>query len=181
MTPEVAERCFEPYFSTKGRAIATGMGLSMVRGLIESGGGKIEVSSAPGSGATFTLFLPMASPQPSGAKSVPTPDTVNLSIKDTRAGAIASMVLSSLEMPIRRLNDAVPSEGTVWIAEDPSESGLKAYFASCPSGHAIVLTADPAAVHPTNSQPGTVTVLPLRVTPSALRKALAQASSTMPN
>jgi len=58
MTPEVAARCFEPYFSTKGRAITTGMGLSLVRGIVEHIGGTVILRTSPGNGATFLLRIP---------------------------------------------------------------------------------------------------------------------------
>jgi signal transduction histidine kinase len=60
MTPEVAARYFEPYFSTKGRAITTGMGLSLVRGILENVGGSVILQTAAGHGATFLLRIPVA-------------------------------------------------------------------------------------------------------------------------
>ncbi|MBY0309231.1 MAG: PAS domain-containing protein, partial [Phycisphaerales bacterium] len=63
MTPEVLGRCFDPYFSTKGRAVATGMGLSLVRATVEGAGGSVEVDSDPGRATAFTLLLPAWTPQ----------------------------------------------------------------------------------------------------------------------
>jgi signal transduction histidine kinase len=57
MPEEVRQRCFEPFFSTKG-ARGTGLGLAMVHGTIERHGGRIEISSALGSGTTFRIRLP---------------------------------------------------------------------------------------------------------------------------
>jgi signal transduction histidine kinase len=54
------ERIFEPFFSTKETGL--GLGLAICRRIIESHGGTIEVSTRPGGGAVFTIFLPTKLP-----------------------------------------------------------------------------------------------------------------------
>jgi PAS domain S-box-containing protein len=58
---EVLARIFERDFSTKGPDLGYGIGLANVREFVQAAGGRIDVVSEPGAGATFTLTLPRAS------------------------------------------------------------------------------------------------------------------------
>ncbi len=58
--PEIAEKIFEPYFTTKPQNKGTGLGLSVSYGIVKNAGGIIQVNSAPGMGAQFDVFLPVA-------------------------------------------------------------------------------------------------------------------------
>jgi signal transduction histidine kinase len=60
MPPEVQARIFEAFFTTKPRERGTGLGLPVVRQIVESHGGMLSVSSKVGEGTTFLFTLPLA-------------------------------------------------------------------------------------------------------------------------
>jgi PAS domain S-box-containing protein len=68
MSPEVAQRAIEPFFSTKGIGRGTGLGLSMVHGLVAQLGGGLVINSTPGVGTTIDLWLPEARPEERGTE-----------------------------------------------------------------------------------------------------------------
>ncbi len=58
MTDDVQEKIFEPYFSTKPHGEGSGMGLSVVHGIVKNHGGVITVDSSVGKGSRFAVYLP---------------------------------------------------------------------------------------------------------------------------
>ncbi len=58
MTPQVKSRLFEPFFTTRGPQLGTGLGLTVVRSVMVDMEGAVDVQSTPGEGSCFTLYFP---------------------------------------------------------------------------------------------------------------------------
>ncbi len=78
MSPEVIERIFDPFFTTKRKGEGTGMGLSVVHGIVKSQGGTLTVDSSPGEGSAFKVYLPALT-----SEWVPGSDSADLMITGT--------------------------------------------------------------------------------------------------
>jgi two-component system cell cycle sensor histidine kinase/response regulator CckA len=97
MSPEVRARIFEPFFTTKPVNQGTGLGLSVVYGIVASHEGTIQVESQPGQGSSFHVFLPLTDTRASAAASTRS---------DEFPGGTESILVVEDEAPLRLLIEA---------------------------------------------------------------------------
>jgi PAS domain S-box-containing protein len=129
--PDLLRRIFDPFFTTKEVGVGTGLGLSLVHGIVTDLGGGIAVQSAVEHGSCFTIYLP-ATPatnpaKPGGAEPVP-------------LGQGQTVLLVDDEEPLVRLGEELLAElGYEPLGFVRSSDALEA-FAAQPSRYDIVLS-----------------------------------------
>ena len=116
MTPEVRERLFEPFFTSKELGKGTGLGLATVHGIVERGGGRISVYTELGEGTAFTVYLPRADAQDV------VPEATSLAAPPSAAGETVLVVedASGVREVAKRM---LERQGyVVLVASDPQEA-----------------------------------------------------------
>lgn len=178
MSEEVKARCFEPYFSTKGRTISTGMGLSLVRGIVDSVKGSISVESTLGEGTTFILRLPRRLPSdrmiPRSAGAVL---SAAISISEPRQAALVTMIAQRLELKVESLGDRAVPVSDVWITDGASRGAVEHFLAEKGDHRVVYLGShsfDPGALEERNEYRGRIVALPARPAPVVLRDTIAR-------
>ncbi len=110
MAPEVQARIFEPFFSTKSDS--TGLGLSVVEGIVKQNGGHLEVTSRPGRGTTFNIYLPAVEgplqwvSQNDTSEPVAGSETVLLVEDEDPVREVTALLLESLGYQVLQASDA---------------------------------------------------------------------------
>jgi len=99
----ILDRIFDPYFTTKSKGKGTGMGLSVVHGIVKNCGGDIQVESEPGKGAVFHIYLPAhhvapLQSEPSGKKMtvVGQQETILVVDDEPQVAQVMQLMLDSL-------------------------------------------------------------------------------------
>ncbi|MGC9194683.1 MAG: PAS domain-containing hybrid sensor histidine kinase/response regulator [Syntrophobacteraceae bacterium] len=130
MDEAVKERIFDPYFTTKGSDVGTGLGLAVVYGIVKNLAGAITVSSLPGQGAAFDVFFPIAG----------TAETVSLDLSAPLDVASGLVLLVDDEKAIVDMNrEMLEKMGYEVVTAQNGAEGLQT-FKSNPHGFDAVIT-----------------------------------------
>ncbi|HYE60801.1 MAG TPA: ATP-binding protein [Phycisphaerales bacterium] len=114
MSEETRRRCLEPFFTTKTRAISTGLGLALVNGIIQRAKGTIEVRTQLGQGSEFILHLRAAR---SLRRSDAPPLRAVVSIPDARLRSFTSELLKSLGFEVVVSDAPADGSASVWVVD----------------------------------------------------------------
>lgn len=117
MIEEVRKHALEPFFTTKKRSLSTGLGLSTVRGIVQSVGGSIAIESAPGQGTRVKLSLRPISEVESERRSSGNSLVAHVSLRDRRFASYAAMLLESASFNVLSNGPAGDDNERLWITE----------------------------------------------------------------
>ena len=106
MNAETLARVGEPFFTTKGQGVGTGLGLAMIYGSVEQSGGSIRIDSAPGAGTVVQLLFPLAPPEGDAPEPVPAGEFRAACAATPRVRAASVLVVED-EDPLRRLVERI--------------------------------------------------------------------------
>jgi PAS domain S-box-containing protein len=149
---ETRERIFDPYFTTKGQGEGSGLGLSVVHGIVESYQGHIAVQSEPGKGTTFQVYLPCIAEELSfqeRASTLPVDAGAERILVGDDEEIITGMfqtILTSVGYQVIVFNDSL--EALAFIGQNPTAFDLLLTDMSMPHLTGLELIQKTSAIRP---------------------------------
>jgi PAS domain S-box-containing protein len=150
--PEIVDRIFDPFFTTKGVGEGTGLGLSVVLGIVKQAGGHITVVSEPGNGSTFDVYFPKATDRlgtevSTDEATVPGGNEKVLFVDDEEALVeMGEELLSELGYNVTCCTSS--AEALARFSRDPSEFNLVITDQTMPDMTGVQLAAELLAIRP---------------------------------
>ena len=144
MTEEIRSRAFDPFFTTKKRSLSTGLGLSLVHGVVSACGGSVQIESAPNKGTTVTLTLNAAEDEPAAVCDDSSPRRhATISLADPLRAEWVSHVVRLAGYEVERPPNGKPArESCLWVTEPTSGSvAVARRFCTQAGGQVILLGA----------------------------------------
>jgi PAS domain S-box-containing protein len=154
---EIVERIFDPFFTTKDVGVGTGLGLSLVHGIVTGLGGAIDVSTAIDAGSRFTVYLPRSNDAHVTQRSAP-----RLAAKTPRGTGQRILVVDDEESLVQLSSEILEDLGYVVVGVT-SSAAARAAFATDPRGFDAMITDESMP-----SESGSELIRKLRVTRPAL-------------
>jgi CheY-like chemotaxis protein len=132
MDERTRERIFEPFFTTKGEGKGTGLGLAMVYSIVNQAGGLVAVTSQPGRGSTFRVFVPAGGD----------PDDIEGSSSDDYAatGGTETILIVEDETEVRQLEASILSSLGYEVLQARNGRDALRVMASGPSAVHLLLS-----------------------------------------
>lgn len=137
MPEEVRARCLDPFFTTKTRAMSTGLGLALVVGIVSKAGGTVEVSSEKDRGSVFRLKLPASARPGAGGKRPGVTAAVELA--DARLRAFIVYELGAHGVEVRPGGEAGVCD--LWVTDHPEPERVRAHLGAGPARRVVAVTA----------------------------------------
>lgn len=136
MSREIVERIFEPYFTTKETGVGTGLGLSVVHGIVKNHDGAIVCLSDPGSGTSFHIYLPMITDVPRCETGLP--EEENMAPRPA-AGTLETLLYVDDEpMLVDSYKQLLSESGYHVIAKTDSREALETFRENPGLFHAVI-------------------------------------------
>ena len=134
IAPKVLERIFDPFFTTKEVGVGTGLGLSLVHGIVTGLGGAIDVATTVGKGSVFTVYLPRAGDVIAASK--PQRSARNRG----RGAAVTSaiLVVDDEESLVRLVTETLTEVGYTPVGFTASAAALDAFLADPEQFDAVI-------------------------------------------